>query len=175
MHHSSAMGAKFTFAGKYYAAPTNLAYLTRDFHFMTPEDQLPKQPTARPQIFLRASYFRYGLSPSENPAVSTIVPSDQNQFRRDGNAPGLGIHHFVFMSKEPARARDVSPRRTSYSPGNSPFSPTTIFVPSGEKAKHRITGTRNDRISTPRSPSQRRAIWSLPQVKMVFPSGENAN
>ena len=33
MHHSSAIGAKFTFAGKYYAALTNLAYLTRDLHF----------------------------------------------------------------------------------------------------------------------------------------------
>src|ERR1017187_2094774 len=36
MHHNSAIGAKFTFAGKYYAALTNLAYLTRDLHFRLP-------------------------------------------------------------------------------------------------------------------------------------------
>jgi hypothetical protein len=34
MHHRSALGAKFTFAGKYYAALTNLADSTRDLHLM---------------------------------------------------------------------------------------------------------------------------------------------
>jgi hypothetical protein len=40
MHHSFAIGAKFTFAGKYNAALTSLAYSTRDLHFMTPQNRV---------------------------------------------------------------------------------------------------------------------------------------